>query len=201
MRLSEPLQELLLQMPNVPQQLAEAAVRTSVARLAQCCVFRADCDVIAERAGTRDYDLEFDADGQILKVVSVLRDGVKLESIPTARFMELAASTGVPTAFMRVGSVISLAPVPRENKRNAVQVAVHYTPARNAVDIDDAVGYKYFDTIVKGAKLALMEMPGQAWYSPTTAAGFRMQLELDYNNAVNDAKGLLDGKRIISGIR
>lgn len=201
MKLTVLMTELSTHVSDVPHTLMGSAVQTSIAKLAACDVFQTDCDDISERKGLGEYELSMEVDGTITRVLGVYREGRKLESVSRARFEEAAQDKGTPLYFDRSGTVLRLAPVPNKDARNVVKTRVAYIPLRGSSEVDDEVAAKYYDIILRGAIVALLEMPGNSWTSPTTAAVYRAQLENDYNNARNNARGLTDGKRISSGFR
>lgn len=200
MKLLTLVSEVAAQIEMAPEAVVVSAVRASIAALCNCDVYQVDCDAISERAGQQQYELSVPDGVIILKVLGVYRAGRKLLTIPRIEFEEAAQKTGQPEYFMRSGGVVRLAPVPREAARSSVQCRVAVAPSRTTTEIDDDFANTYFDLIVRGAVVALLEMPMKSWTSPTQASLYRSQLESEYGTARARAKGLLDGMRIVSGM-
>lgn len=200
MKLLTLVSEVAAQVEMAPEAVIVSAVRSSIAVLCECDVYQVECDAVSERAGQQQYELSVPDNVILLKVLGVFRAGRKLLAIPRIEFEEAAQRAGEPEFFLRNGAAIRLAPVPRNAVRNSVQCRVAVAPSRTATEIDDELANTYFDIIVRGAVIALLEMPMKAWSSPTQAAMYRNQLESEYSTARARAKGLLDGMRIVSGL-
>lgn len=200
MKLLTIVSEVAAQVEMAPEPVIVSAVRSSLAALCECDVYQVECDAVSERAGQQQYELSVPDNVILLKVLGVFRAGRKLLAIPRIEFEEAAQRAGEPEFFLRNGAAIRLAPVPRNAVRNSVQCRVAVAPSRTATEIDDELANTYFDLIVRGAVIALLEMPAKAWSSPTQAAMYRNQLEGAYSTARARAKGLLDGMRIVSGL-
>lgn len=192
------VQELGAQVSDAPEQLLETAVRTSIRRLCDYDVYQLDLDPISERAGVHEYELSPPSGVIILKVLGAYRKGKQLNGIPRFEFEEAQLRQGTPEYFMRNGAQLDIAPTPKQNERNAIEVRASVSPTRSSSELADEVAEAHFDTIVRGAMLHLLEMPNKSWSSPTTAALYRQQLATEYLTARRNAKRLGDGMRIIS---
>ena len=200
MKLLTLVSEVSAQIEMAPEAVVVSAVRASIASLCNCDVYQVDCDAISERTGQQQYELSVPDGVILLKVLGVFRAGRKLITVPRVEFEQTAERSGTPTVFMRQGAIIRLAPVPQISVRGSVLCRVAVAPSRTTTEVDDDFANTYFDIIVRGAVVALLEMPMKAWTSPTQAALYRSQLEAEYSTARSRAKGLLDGMRITSGL-
>lgn len=165
------------ELPAVPEALALRALSDAAKEF--CSRTHAWQETLPRtrlRENIASYELYPDQGVQIAALKDVRMDDTKLHPAPTeaSRLRAVSARAGTPTHYSQWGpGVITLNRPPREAGA-ALTVVAALTLALGAVDTELPATLldEYGEAIAMGAKMRLVRMNGQPWYSPDAVIGY-----------------------------
>lgn len=168
--------EVLAELPGVPQPLAVNAIRNSAIDFCeQSKVWVVDVDPMSSISNQANYEYEPDAGADVIGISQAWYNGVEILPRTSAQLQTELSSYGVPWA--KVSGIPSfynseradefiLAPYPIEAMESAIEMKVILRPSRTSIGMEKWILDKYFQHIAAGAKARLCAMPGKPWSSP-----------------------------------
>lgn len=157
--------------PSCPDTLIENSIRSATIELCEKTgVYQAELDPITTVAGSFEYDLEPPSGTAVHEILWATYDGTDLEPITSALLEQRipewrqSGNEGTPEYFVKQSqSLFYLAPVPNVTKVLSVLLRAVLKPTHTSTSCSDDIMNDYRDTIVNGALLRLLRMPGREW--------------------------------------
>ncbi len=165
------LPEIIPMVPSCPDTLIENSIRSATIELCEKSgVYQQELDPITTIANLFEYDLEPPNGTVVHEILWATYDGTDLEPITSALLEQRipewrkAGNEGTPEYFVKQSqSLFYIAPVPNVTKVSSVLMRAVLKPTHTSTACDDDVMNDYRDTIVNGALLRLLRMPGREW--------------------------------------
>lgn len=165
------LPEIIPMVPSCPDTLIENSIRSALIEICEKTgVYQQELDPVTTIANLFEYDLEPPSGTVVHEILWVTYDGTDLEPITSALLEQRipewrkAGNEGTPEYFVKQSqSLFYLAPVPNVTKASSTLVRAVLKPTHTSTSCDNDVMNDYRDTIVNGALLRLLRMPGREW--------------------------------------
>lgn len=165
------LPEIIPMVSSCPDTLIENSIRSATIELCEKAkVYQVELDPITAIANLFEYDLEPPSGTVVHEILWATYDGKDLEPITSALLEQRlpqwrqAGNQSTPEYFVKQSqSLFYLAPVPNETKPAAVLVRAIVKPTHTSTSCSNDVMNDYRDTIINGALLRLLRLPGREW--------------------------------------
>lgn len=164
--------EVLPEVPGVPQDLAANAIRNTVIEFCQgSWCWRYIMDPAPVLAGLNTYELDPPPGAEVAQVLLVSVDGKEIHPIGqsdlVARLPLWATERGEVKYFLTDDPAqVILAPVPVRKIAGGLVVTAALQPTRASTTFPTWIWSRYFDALADGAKARLLAMPKKPWTSP-----------------------------------
>lgn len=169
--LSSLLPFVLPQAPSCPDDVAEFNLLQAAIEFCQrTTVWRAWQGEITTLADTTLYTFQVDDGVCVTKLLMVLLDGEEVGVVAPEFGRQLDARESTSTYAYGELDTFEIRPQPKVDL--ALQTFAALMPTQQATTIP-ATFQRYYDTIAKGAKARLFEMPTADWYKPLEAEKLR----------------------------
>jgi hypothetical protein len=192
MRYLEAVADVLTQIPSAPDFVITAAMNRATRKFCELSgAYRLRIENITVKEGLQTYDLDFylPAKTTIHKVDSVLLANKRLQPA-TFKFVsqELGDSISkqdTPRYFVQpTPTQIELWQSPKETKTKGLEAQLILKPVRDADEIEDWFGEKYYEALIAGTVSEMSRTPNTEFYNPSL---FPL-MEQYFNNAIVEAK-------------
>jgi len=157
--------------PDCPDSLIERHIRSAVIEFCERTgIYQVELDPLTTVSNIYEYDLETPSGTVVHKVMSAVHNGLTLEAISTDLLEQRkpkwreASNSGTPEYFIKQGqSLVWLVPVPGTTVVSSTLIRAQLKPTAKSNGCDSEIMSEYRDTLINGALLRLLRMPGQTW--------------------------------------
>lgn len=186
------LPEVLLECSGAPEPVVLNAVRNACFDFCRKSLFwRETLDPVSYTRGTAEYPLDAPTGAQIVKVVFVNLDELRIvyphtDEDAARENPAYATKQGVLLGFTQpAADVVRLFPVPQEDGYFVPTVAC--APLRTATSVDARLYNLYLETIKYGALWKLLSQGNQPWADKASAADYEAKFWMGANAAALEA--------------
>ncbi|RQS39775.1 hypothetical protein [Burkholderia sp. Bp8990] len=196
--------EVLPEVPGVPQPLALNAIRnTVIAFCAGTDIWRQWLDPIDVECGVNTYDIPLDAGTDLVTLLSVKCDGDKLTPRNEDQLDDWnprwRTELNLPRHYMMQNQEsVVLACVPDRSSPGGLLLSVSLQPERTSTSFPGWIYSQYWEGITAGAKARLMVMPGKPWSNLQQAGIYQAAFDAEIGTARADAARALVRSRTVS---
>ena len=192
MRYLEAVADVLTQIPSAPDFVITAAMNRAARKFCELSgAYRLRVQNITVKAGLQTYDLDFYLPGgtTIHKVDSVILSNKRLKPA-TFKFVSQELGTKIadqdtPQYFVQpTPTQLELWQIPKDNASKALEAQLILKPLRDADEIEDWFGEKYYEALIAGTVSEMSRTPNTEFYNPSL---FPL-MEQYFNNAITEAK-------------
>lgn len=188
---SEFLPEVLPYVPDVPDMVAENAVRNACIEFCERTRFwQEDADPIALVAGISSYDVDIDFATKFVDIVEAwvgdrLIVPKSVEDITRLyRGCDWRALQGAPAYITRmISTEIMVVPTPMVSG-DALKIRAAYAPTRKSTSIGSTVYEEYVEAIAFGARARLYNTPKQTYFDKASA----LEYDKRFRTAISEAR-------------
>ena len=185
--------DIVGEFPNCPIFTIERTIREAASEFferSMAWTVTQDAETLPK--GVETFDLDLPTSTRLVSVASVKYGSKELsgmhrddmDRLPT----DWTVTKGNPLSYIyNDESSIRLYPIPDESRPDQMRVRFSVAPTRDATDIPDILGERYYEHILYGARYRLAKMPGMPWTNPALAAMNQQMFEQKVRNAKVDA--------------
>jgi hypothetical protein len=185
--------------PQVPEVVANVAIRTAIIALARRSRMLTRTFFIDAQRGVSDYPFDVSVDSygdktemNLVAVTHVCVLGVELRPLAD----KPCAECRTPPGFVLTGrDLINVYPTPYRDVEDGVEVTVAVAPSQSACVFPDEVFDEWGQQVGHGALAWLLRMPKQEWSNFPLAREFQRNWVVD----LTSAKGYASAKRTEGG--
>ena len=171
----EAVPDVLTQIPSAPDFVITAAFNRSVRKFCELSgAYRLRVENISVKDGLQRYDLEFYLPNKttVHKVDSVILLNKRLQPA-TFKFVsqelgDRMAEQDTPKYFVpETATQVMLWPTPKEDARKGMEAQLVLKPTRNADEVEDWFGEKYYEALIAGTVAEMSRTPNTEFYNPS----------------------------------
>jgi len=188
----EAVPDVLTQIPSAPDFVITAAFNRATRKFCELSgAYRLRVENITVKDGLQQYDLEFYLPNNttVHKIDSVILSSKRLQPA-TFKFVsqelgDRLMEQNTPKYFVpETATQVMLWPIPKDDARKALEAQLILKPVRNADEIEDWFGEKYYEALIAGTVSEMSRTPNTEFYNPDL---FPL-METYFNNAITEAK-------------
>jgi len=171
----EAVPDVLTQIPSAPDFVITAAMNRAARKFCeQSSVYRLRVEDLTVREGIQTYDFAdfLPRETVIHKIDSVLVENSRLEPA-TFKYVsqqlrgDRLAAKGKAQFFVPYqSSQVNIWPIPEGTIKKALEAQLIIKPSRNADEVEDWFGEKYFEALIAGTVSEMSRTPNTEFYNP-----------------------------------
>lgn len=185
--------DIVGEFPNCPVFTIERTIREAATEFFErSMTWIVQQDAATLPKGVETYDLDLPTNTRLVVVGSVKYGSKELTGMhrddmdrtPT----DWTKVTGSPMVYLYNDEAsIRLYPIPDATSTDQMNVRFAVTPTRDATEMPDILGERYYEAILYGARFRLAKMPGNPWTNPGNATMNQQLFEQKIRTAKADA--------------